>query len=178
MTQKYLLKNINQFIPWIYSELCEIILSKTKIQTKVVPIVVMWNSCTWNLLRVKDENFIDLHSSLSCSLTLCLFSLLNLPENKRLSAKSSASKIPLPFLSAPGYFYPLLPPPMPPPIPPSLSRELSVPICTLLVTLSTYLVPTECLCNQTNTYLVVRHSNGRRIMKTPSFKVNNWLSDL
>lgn len=51
-----------------------------------------------------------------------------------------------------------------PSIPP-FPRELSVPICTLLVTLSTYLVPTECLCNQTNTYPVVRHSNGRLIMK-------------
>lgn len=54
--------------------------------------------------------------------------------------------------------------PMPPPLPP-LPQELSVPICTLLVTLSTYRVPTECLCNQTNTYPVVRPSNGRLIMK-------------
>ena len=41
----------------------------------------------------------------------------------------------------------------------------SVPICTLLVTLSTYLVPNECLCNQTYTYLLVRHSDGRLIIK-------------
>lgn len=67
---------------------------------------------------------------------------------------------------SPGLF---LPPPlylsMPPPINPSLSWRLPVPICTLLVTLSTYLVLTECLCNQTYTYPVVRHSNGQLIMK-------------
>lgn len=48
---------------------------------------------------------------------------------------------------------------------PLFPRELSEPICTLLVTLGNYLVPTECLCNQTNTYPVVQHSNGQLIMK-------------
>lgn len=96
---------------------------------------------------------------------LSVASLHSLPENKRLSAKSSVSKGLLPFLSAPVYFYPLPPPLCLHPSIPPFPRELSVPICTLLVTLSTYLVPTECLCNQTNTYPVVRHSNGRLIMK-------------
>lgn len=67
---------------------------------------------------------------------------------------------------SPGLF---LPPPHTSPCPrpsiPPSPGDFPVPICTLLVTLSTYLVPTECLCNQTYTYPVVRHSNGRLIMK-------------
>lgn len=94
-------------------------------------------------------------------------SLQSLPEKNCLSAKISVWKGgPFPFPSALGYFYPrpsTSPCPRPS-IPPS-PGYFPAPICTLLVTLSTYLVPTECLCNQTYTYPVVRHSNGRLIMK-------------
>lgn len=51
-----------------------------------------------------------------------------------------------------------------PSAPPS-PRGLPMPICAPLVTPGTYLVLPECLCNQTYTYLLVRHSNGRLIMK-------------
>lgn len=79
---------------------------------------------------------------------------------------------PLPFPSAPGYFYPhpSTSPCLHPSIPP---WDFPVPICTLLVTLSTYLVPTECLCNQTYTYPVVRHSNDRLIMKLHHWELTN-----
>lgn len=40
-----------------------------------------------------------------------------------------------------------------------------MPICALLVTPGTYLVLPECLCNQTYTYLLVRHSIARLIIK-------------
>lgn len=94
-------------------------------------------------------------------------SLQSLPEKNCLSAKISVWKGgPFPLPTALGYFYPhpsTSPCPRPS-IPPS-PGDFPAPICTLLVTLSTYLVPTECLCNQTYTYPVVRHSNGRLIMK-------------
>lgn len=81
---------------------------------------------------------------------------------------------PLPFPSAPGYFYPhpSTSPCPHPSIPPS-HWDFPVPICTLLVTLSTYLVPTECLCNQTYTYPAVRHSNDRLIMKLHHCELTN-----
>lgn len=74
-------------------------------------------------------------------------------------------RVPFLFCQPQVIFTPTLHLPMSPQSIAPFPRELTVPICTLLVTLSTYLVPTECLCNQTNTYPVVRHSNGRLIMK-------------
>lgn len=79
---------------------------------------------------------------------------------------------PLPFPSAPGYFYPR-PSTSPCPHPSIPPWDFPLPICTLLVTLSTYLVPSECLCNQTYTYPVVRHSNDRLIMKLHHWELTN-----
>lgn len=72
--------------------------------------------------------YLSLCLDLSRLLPLSLSSLQKCPEKKRLSAKSSVSKGPLPFLSAPGYFYPL-----PPPIHPSLSKRT---LCANLYSLS------------------------------------------
>lgn len=119
--------------------------------------------------QAAKEDFIYLPVSfvwIAHALYLSLFPVCKISLKRRgCLLNHQFQRVPFLFCQPPGYFYP--PPanlPVPPPIH-SFPRELSVPICTLLVTLSTYLVPTECLCNQTNTYPVVRHSNGRLIMK-------------
>lgn len=93
-------------------------------------------------------------------------SLQNLPEKNCLSAKSSVWKGGLFHFHQPRVIFTPAPLPLHAPAHQSLPLpETSLCQFVLLVTLSTYLVPTECLCNQTYTYPVVRHSNGWLIMK-------------